>query len=404
MLAALAISCTQTAPAIESPAPSREPGVLEVTVLLDLSGDRRPGGNAQRDAIQLWLDQRQSRPAASSSAGGPPLRVRTRTVDVAGSDAKVLIELRRAVEEQHADAIIVGTPITPQLATFAAAADLAQVPILLTLPASDALASGWIFALAPSVEQLARAAIDDVAARGIARANVQLVPESAAAQTESAALSLEAARRQLAPMTVVRVERPEPQPSASQLLATASAFHVLGAPRDVAALTRSASAPPFYLSYLTDPLELGAFRDVPTAQWLGSRRVVASTAPGRPGPSAPFVQSFGERHGPPSTHAATAYDAIALLELAALLEGTADPTAGVAVPSGGAPGPSGGTISPARLRDRLERTTFAGIATTYAFSTSSHAGPALDDLAYLRWTGSAVATVSRAGVAPVTPR
>jgi len=308
--------------------------------------------------------------------------VRTRTVDVAGSDAKLLIELRRAAQEQHADAVIVGTPITPQLAAFAPAADLAKVPVLLTLPASEALASRWIFALAPSIEQLARYALDDATARGIAQANVQLVPETAAAQTESVALSAEAARRKLAAMTIVRVERPDQAASLSGLLATTSAFHVLGAPRDIAALSRSASASPFYLSYLTDPADLGAFRDVPTAQWPGSRRVVAATTPGRPGPSAQFVQSFGERHGPPSAHAATAYDAIALLELAALTEGADDP---------------------GRLRDRLERTTFAGIATTYAFSAGGHAGSALDDLAHLRWNGSAVVAVRPAAV-PVTPR
>jgi hypothetical protein len=60
-------------------------------------------------------------------------------------------------------------------------------------------------------------------------------------------------------------------------------------------------------------------------------------------------------------------------------------------------------IGPGRLRDRLERTTFAGIATTYAFSANDHAGAALDDVAYLRWNGSAVVAVPK-GAAPVLPR
>ncbi len=348
-----------------------------MAVLLDLSGDRRPSGNAQRDAIELWLDQRQARAIPSATGVAPPLKVRTRTVDVAGSDAKLLIELRRAVVEQASDAIVVGTPVTPQLAAFVPAVELAKVPVLLTLPASEAIASRWIFALAPSVERLARIAIDDVIARRLGQENVQLVPETAAAQTESVALSNEAARRRLSPMTVVRTERPD-QSAAPSRLGSTDAFHVLGAPRDNAALSRGGGIPPpFYLSYLTDPADLGAFRDISTVQWPGSRRVVGTATVGRTAASAQFVQAFGDRHGPPSTHAATAYDAIALLELAA------------------DEGPTGTTIDPERLRTGLERTTFAGIATTYAFSPSDHAGSAADDLAYLRWNGSAVVPLSQ---------
>ena len=48
-----------------------------------------------------------------------------------------------------------------------------------------------------------------------------------------------------------------------------------------------------------------------------------------------------------------------------------------------------GTPDPTRLRDRLEATTFAGIATRYAFTTTRHAGFDTVDLVYLRWSTGA---------------
>ncbi len=39
--------------------------------------------------------------------------------------------------------------------------------------------------------------------------------------------------------------------------------------------------------------------------------------------------------------------------------------------------------------------TFAGVATTYSFSSSRHAGFALDDLVFLRYSGARAAPVIR---------
>ena len=117
----------------------------------------------------------------------------------------------------------------------------------------------------------------------------------------------------------------------------------------------------------SDALALREGADLAT--WPGSRNLAAaSTAPTSPERAA-FLQSFSARHGPASTPAATAYDALALIDAAAASVG--------------------GTPDPARLRDRLEATTFAGITTRYAFSAASHAGFDAVDLVYLRWSTGA---------------
>ena len=85
-----------------TPSPTHEPGTTLVTVLLDLSGPRAPNGTAQRNAMQLWLDQQQTR--------GGQQRLRAKFVDLAGSEARLLIELRRAAEQDGADAVVIGVP------------------------------------------------------------------------------------------------------------------------------------------------------------------------------------------------------------------------------------------------------------------------------------------------------
>src|SRR5439155_14572682 len=104
---------------------------LNVSVLLDLSGARAPSGQPQRSAMQLWLDQQ------SAVAG---VRLRARFVDVAGSDARLILELRRAVVDEHADAVVIGVPV-PQDDSFAQAVQVAAVPVLLTLPAPEPAAT-----------------------------------------------------------------------------------------------------------------------------------------------------------------------------------------------------------------------------------------------------------------------
>src|SRR5206468_2985359 len=265
-----------------TPAPTRDPGSLNVSALLDLSGSRAPSGAPQRDALQLWADKH--------TIGSP--RVRLRIVDVAGSPSKTVLELRRAAVEDRADAIVIGVPVDYDEA-FAAAVQLAQVPVLFTLPiAEPATAGGWAFALAPTPAQLARATLDQAAGRVVLSSTVVVSDESVTAITERAALVAELARR----------------------------------------------------------------------------GVTANANPAR----AVFARSYTDRAGPPTSLAATAYDALSLLATAA--EGGFDPV---------------------RMRDRLQKGTFAGVATTYSFTMSRHAGFALEDIAFLGYTGARTAPVIR---------
>src|SRR5438874_7014358 len=85
----LLAACTATPPSAGSPPPpTREPGTYAVTALLDLSGSRGPRGDAQRSAMQQWAS------GGDAQRGTPHLKLRI--VDVAGSDARLLLELKRA--------------------------------------------------------------------------------------------------------------------------------------------------------------------------------------------------------------------------------------------------------------------------------------------------------------------
>ncbi|MDP9252165.1 MAG: ABC transporter substrate-binding protein, partial [Chloroflexota bacterium] len=135
-------------------------------------------------------------------------------------------------------------------------------------------------------------------------------------------------------------------------------------------LVAAGITPRVYLSYLMEASDASSLREgADIATWPGSRNLATiSTAP-TTAARATFVQSFNARHGTASTLAATAWDALALIDAAAESVG--------------------GTPDRARLRDRLEATTFAGIATRYAFSTARHAGFDTVDLVYLRWGAGA---------------
>ena len=179
--------------------PTHDPGTTAVTVLLDLSGTRAPSGVAQRNAIQLWLDQEQAR--------GGQQRLRAKFVDLAGSDARVLIELRRAAEEDRADAVVIGVPFRYD-ETFARALTVARLPVLLTLPAPEPMSlagGGWAFALAPTYARLARTAVDDAMARGVLLPILLASDESPPAIAERLALATELEQRGLAAPTVVSV-------------------------------------------------------------------------------------------------------------------------------------------------------------------------------------------------------
>jgi ABC-type branched-subunit amino acid transport system substrate-binding protein len=102
------------------------------------------------------------------------------------------------------------------------------------------------------------------------------------------------------------------------------------------------------------------------ATWPGSRNLAAASTVATTAERTEFVQLYTARHGPPSTLAATAFDALAIINAAAES--------------------AGGTPDRTRLRDRLEATTFAGITTRYAFTPARHAGFDTADLVYLRWS------------------
>ncbi|MEX2047096.1 MAG: ABC transporter substrate-binding protein [Chloroflexota bacterium] len=350
-----------------TPSPTREPGTTAVTVLLDLSGSRAPSGIAQRNAMQLWLDQEQAR-------GGQRLRVKF--VDLTGSEARLLIELRRAAEEDGADAVVIGVPFAYD-ENFARALAVARLPVILTLPAPEptSLPNGrWAFGLAPTYADLARAAVDDATRRGVLVPTLLASDESAAAIAERLALASELEQRGFVSPTVVAVTAENAAARvragaafARSMLFTGPAATYVEATRSLAAAGITARV---YLSYLMEAGDAAALREgADLATWPGSRNLAAvSSVPTAPVLSA-FLQAFATRHGQPSTLAATAYDALALIDAAA-------ETAGVAPER-------------ARLRDRLEATTFAGITTRYAFTAARHAGFDTADLVYLRWSAAA---------------
>ena len=348
-------ACTAANPsATPTPAPTRDPNALNVTALLDLSGSRAPNGAPQRDALQLWVDQH-----ASVSP-----RVKLKIVDVAGSPAKTALELRRAAVEDRANAILIGVPVDYDEA-FAAAVQLAEVPVLFTLPIADPATNdgGWAFALAPTPKQLARGVLDDAALRSVLSSALVVSDESMTAITERMALTAELARRGLRP-NLVTVTPAEATAKLRPLVASGPIVFLAGTPRSYIDAARTTTAgTTLYLSYLCELGEIRDLRDAaalaiwPGSRWVGASSGVTTSA------RASFLQGYADRAGsPPTSVAASAYDALALLS------------------SAGAE-----SIDPTELRDRLQARTFAGVATTYSFSVSRHAGFNTGDLALLRY-------------------
>ncbi|HZP96877.1 MAG TPA: ABC transporter substrate-binding protein [Candidatus Limnocylindria bacterium] len=365
-LALLLAACSPAPPVTRAtPVPTREPDTLAVSVLLDLSGPRSPSGQPQRNAMRLWLDQAQS----PASAGAVKLRVKF--VDVAGSDARLLLELRHAAVDDRADAVIIGVPVTLD-ETFARAIQVADIPVLLTLPAPEPAATvggRWTFVLAPTPDAIARALVSDIAGRGLLAPTLLASDETAAAVSERAGFTAELARRGLMSPTPVIVTQPDGPQRVKAATAVAKSVVLAGASAPygdlVRAIPASLEAPRVYLSYLTETADVTNLREQSgIVTWPGSRNLATiSIAP--TGARGAFVRAFSERYGAPSTLAATAYDALSLLDAAAER----------------APG----ELDPARLRLRLETLTFVGVVTRYAFTFTHHAGFAPDDLAYLRW-------------------
>lgn len=368
MVLALLTACAGTPQPIVVVSPTPESGLLELTVLLDLSGDRAPRGDAQRNALTLWNDLAQSR-------GRGPVRTKVTVVDVGSSDARLVIELRRAAVEARADALIIGVPVSLTTPGFAEAAQTAGLPLLLTMPLDEPVnerGGRWIFAVAPTPRQIAK--------------KVALVTESPLdtllitaddrpADAEIRAIVGEWRRAADVLPYELRVDRRAGSLQIAARLATLSRrVHLAGPPRYWnalgAALKQGGRGPRYVLSYLTDPTDLGEFRDGLDAVWPAPLYLTLAAIPPTSAASArrQFVQSYTDRHGPPTAHAVAAYDALSLLALAAERSGTDDRE---------------------RLRGQLEATTFTGIATTYDFSVTRHAGHSGEDLALYRWSGGA---------------
>lgn len=348
-LLALALAACAAPPprALETPVPTLEPGVVSVTALLDLSGPGSAAGSQQREAIAAWLTR--------GRAGGKPLRVRF--VDVAGSDARVLLELQRASVERPASAVVVGSAVAYGR-VLGRAIDLAARPVLFLEPVAGDPAAGpggrWAFALAPTLEQLAAATIDDATRRKAYSPSLVLLDSADRIEPFDRALGAEIRRRGLAPTT-----RSALGADGSPTAAARSAMPVLRgviclarleACRALARDARAALAPTyFYLPWTVTP---AAVRD---ASELWPRALWPSFAV-----ADPLM---------PSVHAATAFDAMTLLAAAAR--------------AGTEPG----------LRDGLEGINMRLIATSYSFDAWRHAGADPLDIALVGWTGSRVGPV-----------
>lgn len=362
VLLAIALSaCTNnTVVPIPTPVPTREPGIVNVSVLLDLSGARSPSGQPQRDAMQLWMNQPRS----------GPVKLRVKFVDVAGSDAKLLLELRRAVVEDRADAIVIGAAL-PQGDTLKQAIQVGSVPVLLTLPVADptsGIGGRFTFALAPTPASIARALAADLIGRGVLAPMLLATDESAAASAERSALIAELLGRNIIAPIPVSVAAPGGPQRVRNAAAVAKSVVLFGASAPHGDLIRSipstATAPRVYLSYLTETADVTNLREQSTlVTWPGSRSLLAGFVTTQD--QRTFLQTFRDRHGAPSTPAATAYDALGLIDIAARQ-----------VPT---------ELDAGNLRLRLETGGFLGVVTRYSFTPQRHTGFTPDDLVYLRW-------------------
>ena len=346
-LAVLLAACTSAPPVAAGPSPTatHEAGTIAVTVLLDLSGNRGPKGDAQRSAMQQWADAQRGTP-----------RLRLRIVDVGGSDAKLLLELKRGAEAGDADAFVIGVPaLVDDVLSHAIA--LVKRPVLFTLPVPDPSTAGdggrWMFGLAPSPDALARATVDALPSR--ATPAVVVTSGTLVAGREELALGA-AFRAQERPMPFVMSAAPDHRDTFSQrfrpFASPGSVVFFSGPAADYLSPLRliptdTTSGVTVFLSYLTDASDASHLGDVaPATRWPALRRAIGSVL---------------------GSHATTATDALALLLFA-----------------------SDGTGDAERSRARIEDATFAGIATTYSFTPSRHIGVDVADIALVAWDGGRI--------------
>lgn len=346
LVALLFAACTGSPPSAASPTPSptREPGTYAVTVLLDLSGARGPRGDAQRTAMQQWADAQRGTP-----------RIKLRFVDVGGSDAKLLLELKRASDAGDADAFVVGVPAVVD-DPIGTAIGLVRRPVLFTMPIAEPVGDGarWIFGLAPTPDAIARAIVDALPSRTTPAIVVTSGTLAAGREEQALAAIFRADGRPMpfvmstaADQRELFAQRLKPfLGTGSGIFFTGPAMSYLEPQRLVPAADTTTTAL-LFLSYLTDANDAGRLGDAAAiARWPGLRK--------------PTAAGIG-------THAATATDALALL-------------AASADPSGDAE----------RTRTRIEGGTLPGIATTYSFGVSRHAGIDPREIALLAWENGRV--------------
>src|SRR5437660_1373298 len=258
------------------------------------------------------------------------------------------------------------TPRTPLFPTARA-----RSARMRALPIADPVTTGggWAFALAPTPSQLARTMLDDAAARAVLGSSVVVTDESAPAIIERAAFVAELASRGVTATIVKAADGTKLR----TMLASASVALFAGPPKPYVDAARTATTGTLlYFSYLCDGGDIGDLRDAaPLATWPGVRWIAANATGATPGRAA-FLQAFLDRAGPPTSPAASAFDALTLLAAV-----------------------SNGSGEPARLRDQLQAGSFIGIATTYTFNPARRAGFASQDLAFLRYTGARATPVLR---------
>ena len=355
-IALLLAACTGSPRVViePTPSPTHELGTYAVTAFLDLSGARGPRGDAQRAAMQQSVDAQHG-----------TTRVKLRIFDVAGSDAKLLVELKRASEAGDADAFLIGVPVVLDDALLGAIA-IARRPVLFTLPIREPAgdAGRWVFGLAPTSDAIARALVDALPSRGTPAVivNAGTLPSG----REEVALAA-VFRTDGRPVPLVLSAAPDQRETFVQRLrpfATgATALFFTGPataylePQRLLPGTDGAGVPLTFLSYLTDANDASRLGDAAQgARWLALRRTIGTSL---------------------ATHAATATDALALI-------------ASAADPSG----------DPDRSRIRMETTTFAGIATTYTFSAARRNGADPRDLALVAWENGRIVAARPATSAP----
>src|SRR5436189_4864986 len=137
--------------------------------------------------------------------------MRAKFVDVAGSDTTLLLEIRRAVVDDRADAIVIGVPVAID-GPLGDAIRVGAVPVLLTLPIADPAAlpgGGFTFALAPAPADIARAVVDDLVARSLVQPMLLAGDDSRAAALERSVLASEMKHRSLTAPSAVNVKTPD---------------------------------------------------------------------------------------------------------------------------------------------------------------------------------------------------